>query len=354
MKSTAPKVPYHIQGEGANALASTLKLAFKSLRVLMVILSIFYLFSNFVVLDSNEKAFVLRFGELVGETRSEQIKVPGKNHFVLPKPIGEVVRIPTEKARVISVSFWYDDNVFSDELKNETLPEYALVGGIDGSLLTGDCNIVHTRWSLNFIVEDPVQFYHHYLDPDAAIQHVLSNIVLKETAAAPIENMLYHGSEQLRERIEQRVKRKLKQLNVGVAVNDSLKIFYDQSEVPRQVIQSFNDVVEAEQTVSQTLSEAKTYSEATIQKAHGESARVVSDALGYQRHVLASTQADAEYFASLLPKFRLAPRTMLFALYQQTLEDVLANAKEVYLVNDDQEIRISTNRLRKSKSEQRR
>ena len=313
----------------------------------MVVLCVTYLFSNFVVLNSDEQAFVLRFGKLVGETRTDQVKKPGRSYFVLPKPISEVVHTPTGKARVVSTSFWYNETIF-EESQQSTSFENPLIPGIDGYLLTGDGNIIHARWSLSFMIKDPVQYHHSYLEPETLIRHILSNIVLKETASVAIADAVYYGSERLREHVEKRVKQALDRQNVGLATDSTLKVFYDQREVPRGVVQAFTGVIEAEQELSKKSNEAKVDAERIIQNAHGESVRIKSEAMAYSRQTIASTKADADYFTSVLPKYRLAPRTLFFSLYQETLGDILANAKDVYLVNDDQEIRVLTNRQRRS------
>ncbi|MHC4509065.1 MAG: SPFH domain-containing protein [Planctomycetota bacterium] len=90
------------------SLSEALRISFIVLKVIMIVLVVAFLASGFETVDSDERAIVLRFGEIrgVGEKRLLQ---PGLQ-WILPYPIDEIVKIPFETTVNLSVdSFWYDE-----------------------------------------------------------------------------------------------------------------------------------------------------------------------------------------------------------------------------------------------------
>ncbi|MFT5128678.1 MAG: membrane protease subunit HflK [Rhodothermales bacterium] len=344
-------IPEHIKfddgkrrGEGADALVQTATWARRMLKIVMILLCVGYCFSNYIVLDSNEQAFVLRFGALSGD----KVKKPGRSYWAAPKPFSQVVRIRAEKAHTVHTGFWYNLPPNTDPATSPPQPQFET--GADDYLLTGDYNIVHAKWALTYIIEDPVAYHFDYNDPDNLVEAVLRNAVIKETAAIAIDNVLYSGSEELRRRVERRVRQELKTAGIGIAVtsDDQLNVFYHQKQVPRQVLEAFSDVTGAEQDYSQAVNRAEADARQIVQGAQGEAAAILAEAAAYREQTVAETQADADYFSAILESYRSSRGTLLITLFQQTLAQMVGNARDVYFVHPGQEIRLLTNRPARS------
>jgi modulator of FtsH protease HflK len=339
-------IPEHIKfdegqrrGEGADALVQTAKWARRMLKIVMILLCIGYCFSNYIVLDSNEQAFVLRFGALSGD----KVKKPGRSYLAAPKPFSQVVRIRAEKAHTVHTGFWYNIPPNSNPT-DPAQPQFET--GVDDYLLTGDYNIVHAKWALTYVIDDPVAYHFDYMSPNELVEAVLRNAVIKETAAIGIDNVLYSGSEELRRRVERRVRQELQASQVGIAVTsgDQLNVFYHQKQVPRQVLTAFSNVTGAEQEYSQAVNRAEADARQIVQEAEGEAAAILAEAAAYREQTVAETKADADYFSAILESYRASRGTLLITLFQQTLEQMVGNARDVYLVHPGQEIRLLTNR----------
>jgi membrane protease subunit HflK len=339
-------IPDHIKfdegqrrGEGADALVQTAKWARRMLKIVMILLFVVYCFSNYIVLDSNEQAFVLRFGKLSGD----QVKTPGRSYWAAPKPFSQVVRIRAEKAHTVHTAFWFNVPPGTDPAVDPAQPQFET--GADDYLLTGDYNIVHAKWALTYTIDSPVAYHFDYEDPERLVEGILRNAVLKETASFSIDNVLYSGSEELRQRVERRVRQDLHAANLGIAVSgDQLNVFYHQKQVPRQVLTAFSNVTGAEQEYSQAANKAEASARQIVQEAEGEAAAIRAEALAYREQIVAETKADADYFSAILESYRSSRGTLLITLFQQTLEQMVGNARDVYLVHPDQEVRVLTNR----------
>ncbi|MEX2213249.1 MAG: SPFH domain-containing protein [Phycisphaeraceae bacterium] len=146
------------------SLADALRVSFAVLKLVMVILVILFFGSGVFVVDQGEVAIVTRFGDIVG-TGEDRIVQPGKLHFALPYPIDQVIRIPTSVQQIsLTETFWYAKDT-------ETRSSQDLAGSMAqlnpltiGSLITGDANIIHARFTINFEITDPVLFITNVAD----------------------------------------------------------------------------------------------------------------------------------------------------------------------------------------------
>lgn len=140
------------------SLSDALRVSFLILKAVMVVLLVLYLFSGvFSVTEGQEQAVRLRFGRIVGRP-GQQVYERGW-HLGLPYPIERVIKVPVAPRQVsLANAFWYevapqDQGKRPDELRGRPLnPEK------DGSLLTGDANIIHGRFRLSYRVQDAAAF----------------------------------------------------------------------------------------------------------------------------------------------------------------------------------------------------
>lgn len=140
------------------SLADALKVSFALLSVVMVVLVVMYLFSGVFTVREQQAAVVMRFGNIVGE-KGDQVLTAGGPYLTLPYPISSVEFIDVSSRQIeINQAFMYE---ISDANKGQTADEMADQGGplnpeLDGSLITGDANIVHAKFSIGYQVSDPV------------------------------------------------------------------------------------------------------------------------------------------------------------------------------------------------------
>lgn len=327
-------------GEGTQALIRTMRLGFFCLQGLMVVLTVAYLLSGQFIVGPDEQAFVLQFGAVAGQ-KGEQVVESGKWHWAWPKPVDRVVRVPVGQSRTItSTQFWYEEEntILAKSTQSTPPPDGPLRAGQDGYLLTGDSNICHSRWSLTYMISDPIAYYHRYAEPEEATRRALDNAVLKEVAGQSVDTVLYGRSEQLRIRVEERVKKLVDELDIGVEVR---LVTYDRKIPPRATIAAFNQVIEAGMERSQKVSQARKERNEILQKARGEAASLRAEALSYKKRVVAAVEADAVYFGRILEQYRKAPSTMLLTLYTNTLRNVLGRSVNyINRVDPGDEVRV--------------
>lgn len=176
------------------SLAEALRTTFVLLQVGMLALMALFLFSGMRQVREAERGVRLTFGRI-----TEQDIPPGL-HFSWPFPIGEFVTIETGLATSeIDDSYWPRLNTSQRNVpldKNFLVTSQGLKPGEDGGLLTGDGNIAHTQWSIQYRRTDPAAFLRNVNQPDER-KLVISAVqrgIVRVFAEQPIDALLRQGT----------------------------------------------------------------------------------------------------------------------------------------------------------------
>ncbi len=146
------------------SLSDALRVSFGLLRIAMIALLIAYLFSGFYQVGEQEAAVVTRFGKIVVDDEGNSAKDKGL-HPGWPFPIDNVIKVPTANRNLdINTAFVYEGEGSPRPLNPER----------DGSLITGDANLVHARFTAVYQISDPAAFIANFGDPKAASASVFT------------------------------------------------------------------------------------------------------------------------------------------------------------------------------------
>ncbi len=137
--------------KGYAAVEQALNGTFGILKYVMALLMLTFCGSGLFFVEEGNIAIHTRLGAVVGES-GKKINFPGGPYFALPSPIDEVRIVPmTLQEVVLDKEFWFHESPAETGLPLERQTVLlSLAPDIDGSLLTGDKNIVHACWSASF------------------------------------------------------------------------------------------------------------------------------------------------------------------------------------------------------------
>ncbi len=241
--------------------------------------------------------------------------------------------------------------------------------GSDGS----DYNIVHTKWQLTYQIDNPEQFYTNVLIPEIKSGETYLNVVKKgitpllksifeDAVVSVMVNYTIDEAISSRDRIPRDVKTllqdRLEEIECGIKV---VSVQLTQSVCPPQVKAAFEASTLASQNSAKAITEARTYAYNTISKAAGPVAdelfaalhdetiseetkeflwsqvagtaqEKLSEARVYATKVEKDAEANADYLKSLLPEYRQRPELVIQRLYLDTIEQILANADEKFVI----------------------
>ena len=311
---------------GHAALTGALNSSFRVLRWLMMLVAGFYVFSGVFIVGQHERAYVLVFGKIDG-LAGERLKGPGL-HFTWPRPIAEVIKIPTERVQTVdSATFWYREERTPD---GQSTAPGTLRPGTDGYTLTGDANLIHSKWAIRYTVIDPEIVKFRIAELESVLQRELDHAVLHCTARRAVDQALRTEIESLRGAVDAELRQRAEALALGVRIDrvDVLAL-----SPPRQVTAAFASVIESEQDRSSKISAARAAAARSLNEAAGEASRLKSEGEAYRRRVVAEVSASADYFTKVYEQYQKNPDIIAQTLLQDTLHRVLMGVDQKFLVH---------------------
>ncbi len=388
------------------SLAEALRVSFVILKVIMAVLAVLFLLSGFKVVESDEKAIVLRFGKVRGAGESA-ILGPGW-HWIFPYPIDEMVRIPVENMVNLPInSFWYYEDPADllpdgsvrrpriDETLKPTRDGYCIVRGeqTEGRIAAGagsDYNIVHSKWVLTYQITDPIRFFQNvYVDMDniepgqnyadvigrnvePMLKSMFEDAVVRSMVNYTIDEAIA-SKETIPGNVGELLQERLDEIDSGVRV---ASVQMSNSIWPRQVEEAFIQSTKAAQQKETAIREAQTYRDKALNEAAGavseellatvlgekkvskeqedflwsqlagKSQGKIAQARAYRREVVESAKANAAYLQAILPEYRERPELVLHNLYAEAIERIFGSVDEKVVIDNptSKELRIQLNR----------
>ena len=263
---------------GSQALAEALRSSFGIVRFVMVILFVLFLASGFFTVGPQEKAILLRFGRPVGE--GEKVLLGPGLHLAWPYPIDEVIKIPiTEIQKLTAKGSWFFQTPEQEALGEDPAAGQSLNPALDGYAITADGNIIHTKATLSYRIEDPVRCVFGFASGanrtfslagvSNAVLNALDNALVQTTARYKVDDLLLNDAVGFQDAVLRRVTKLVQEQKLGVTL-DQCSV---QSRPPRQLKQAFDNVSIANQKRTTVTSAARSEASQTL-------GRAASDAVG--------------------------------------------------------------------------
>ena len=276
-------------GEGGNN-------GFGSLFLLALIILVGWIGLGSVhVIDEAENGVVLRFGKYV---RTLQ---PGFN-LTLPQPFETLTKVNINNVRVV------EDR---------------------GHMLTEDENLVEFVYKVQYRINNAQHFLFLVRDPELTLRQAAES-ALRESVGTNSLDAILEGNARTKVRIEtQRVLQEtLDFYQAGLQVTEFNLVDVN---VPIQVREAYSDVIRAREDRERFTEEARVHANSVIPEARGTAARIEQEAAGYKASTVALAEGEASRFSQVLTQYRLAPEITRKRLYLETMEQVFARNRKVFL-----------------------
>ena len=347
---------------GIAALFNAFRYIFAALAAVIVILIIWYFtFGGAFTVEQHERVLVMNFGKL-----EKKIYTPGW-HWNWPYPVSKIIRVPgPENIQSVSTrAFWFYVEPGKDEMQGSA----NLTPGKDGYLLTGDANIIHGVWQMDYRINNAISYYTKSMVPDdpakpdkllkdsrsgeaigrrgprTLLRAVMENTILKVSATRSVD-FAWKKPDDYIALIYQELDKAVKKLDMGVEVVRVISL--KRTTPPAAARNAFNAVTQAQVKSETEKHEAENYAVQQKNEAEFESAKIIADAETYSINVVESIKSDAKTFKAILKEYRANPETVPVALYSDTLSEVLTSADDIFILRanakGNQEIRILLNR----------
>lgn len=333
-----------MEDAGTQALSDALASSFRFIRALMIILVVVFLGSGIFTVNPNEMAVLLRLGKPVG-SGSDAILRPGL-HWSFPSPIDEIVRIPVGESRTVeATNCWYQVTP-EMEISGQLPPSLStLQPGVDGYALTSDGNIIHARATAKYRIADPLRYTFGFRGATNILENALNNAVLYAAARHTAEDSLYKDKTGFQDAVRLRFLQTIEKSNMGI----QLEPIQVQTFPPMYVKEAFDQVLEAEQALSEARNTAQGEAEEITRKAVGEGRALISDGITRSNMLVQTLRAESEAFSDQLADYQRNPRLFRERLLVETMSQVLTNVSDKWLLSESKDggrrqIRLMLNR----------
>ncbi|MBD9501460.1 FtsH protease activity modulator HflK [Pseudomonas sp. BGr12] len=257
----------------------------------LAILAVLWLYNAIYVVDEQEQAVILRFGqyhETVG---------PGLNIYFPP------------------IDKKFQENVTRERAYSK-----------QGQMLTEDENIVEVPLTVQYKVSNLKDFVLNVDQPEVSLQHATESALRHVAGSTTMDKILTEGREQMATEVRDRLQRFLDTYKTGITVT---QVNIQSAAAPREVQEAFDDVIRAREDEQREKNQAEAYANGVVPEARGQAQRIIEEANGYRDEVVSRAQGEADRFAKLAGEYHKAPDVTRQRLYLDTMQDVLSQTSKV-------------------------
>lgn len=288
--------------------------------------------SMFYRIEASEEGVVLRFGRNVAT-------VPPGLHAKMPWPVDTVYKVPVQRIQSLEFGFETSQAGRKTLYASQTADDLAVA-----EMLTGDLNLGHIEWVVQYRVKDPMDFLFKVGSTESidrrslpsgttsdvnpavpdTISDVSESVMRKLVGDSSIDYVLTIGREQLAKEAEALIQEELDSFEAGV---DIITVKLQTTSPPTEAVQdAFQEVNRARQKKEQVVNEALGERNSKIPAARGAKDKAIAEAEGYQNRVILETTGEVNAFLAQLTEYEKSPDVTRKRLYLEAMEEILSQA----------------------------
>lgn len=290
---------------GLSQLGEALKLCFKLFRYLFFICLAGFLLSGIHTVPQGKVAYIQRWGNWL-----EHMESPGI-HFALPPFIDKVVIFDLQEQRSL-------------ELQQFDAPDAGRNTMSDRALLTGDGQIVHTKWVLTYRIKEPKAVwnllgknYDETLNP--FLEKILASLIISQCSNLNIDDLLSQH-QKLQGNVNDSFYAALQKMETGLEVIDLNLIG---PRVPPSTVDAFENVQRQLLYNENIRGQAELFARQLYQKIEVTQSQNIGQAKANAQAVTQQLKGEALAIKTLVEKYDAKTRA---AYLEQRLQTALQNA----------------------------
>jgi membrane protease subunit HflK len=299
----------------------------------------FVCYTSFYRVDASEQGIVLRFGE---HNRTVE---PGLQ-MKLPWPFENVYTVPVRKVQSLEFGF----RTVSAGRKTAYANRDQQLDDI-ADMLTGDLNIAHVEWIVQYKISDALQslfsvgdersMYGDFISnikthdinpalPDV-IQDVSETVMRKLVGDRSVDSVLTMGREEIASQAKTDIQSMLDEFETGVEI---ITVKLQTTSPPESVKDAFQNVNRARQNKERVVNQAEGERNRKIPAARGRRDQLISEAEGYKAKIIKETNGRVLAFEAKLAEYKKAPEVTKKRLYLEAMEEVLGQVGDKTIIDD--------------------
>lgn len=278
---------------------------------LLIVVLLLWLASGVFIVKPGEIGVITTFGKF----NREVIDGP---HYHLPFPIEQAEIVVAEPLRTM---------VIGQTLEGGRTAAYKSGSGKsmaeEASMFTGDENIVHLRFNVQYNISEPHKFLFNVRDPENTIK-IASEAAMREVVGRNmIDNILTSGRTEIQVETLQVLENILKPYDMGVKIHTVQLL---DAQPPPDVEAAFKDVASAREDRVRRINEAEAYRMQIVPVANGTAQSMLNAARGYSRQIEEAAVGESRRFLAMVDEFNKARDVSKKRMYLDAMADMLSAA----------------------------
>jgi membrane protease subunit HflK len=272
---------------------------------------------SFYLVEANQKAVILRFGEYL-ETKGPGLK------FKIPL-IEQNYNV--DVTNLFTLEFGYRTEKAGVETILST-GDYSE----ESIMLTGDKNIVDVQWQIQYQIVDPVAWLFNVEEEyrEKTIRDITSSVINQLIGDQAILEINKRRNE-LVETSKRLMNERFQKYNLGIEIKNIPMQDILPPEGP--VRDAFEDVNKAEQDMETYIKEGELTRNKAIEEAIGKARAIIEEAEGYYHMRVNTAEGDVARFLKVLEEYRKDPWLTKKRLYIEMWEEVFGDMEGTDLID---------------------
>ena len=273
--------------------------------------------SSIYRVEEGEQALVLTFGELT--------KTNDEAGLYWHVPIAQSVEKESTSKKY---TFEYGYRTVS----TATTSQGAIYNNVlsESIMITSDLNIVNVEAIYQVVISDAEQFRYQVHEPFETLQYAFETIMRRNIQNTTLDDAMVN-KKAISDAVRIDFNKMLKSYNMGVLAEE-VKI--QNIVVPAEVDPAYQDVINAQNEKDRKTDEAEKYYYQVVPQSEAEAYKMIEDAEAYRAETVALAQGEVAQFNAVYEKYLLSPEITRRSIYIETLERILGNVGDTYIIED--------------------
>lgn len=288
------------------------------LLIPILLIGVFLAFNSFYMLDNAEEAVIERLGKL------HQVQTKAGLNFKIP--LFDRVYIVNTK-EINSLQYGYR----SENAPTTTSPASYRNIESESIVLTSGSYLIDVGAVIQYIITDPAAYIYKVDDIEGTVRLAFESVLRSNIQNQNLDDALIN-KDSIANEIMPDLARKINSYNVGITVNE---VRLTDVLLPKDVQFAYDDVNIASNEQDAYRSQATRYSNEMLPKARAEAYQMIQGAEAYKAEKIAQAQGDVENFNQVYERYQNAQEITKTRLYIESMEHILSNVKEKYIIDLD-------------------
>jgi membrane protease subunit HflK len=196
-------------------------------------------------------------------------------------------------------------------------------------MLTADQSLLEIGWSVQYRVNDPVQYLFRVRDPQLTLGQTSETILRQLVAQREMPSLLSgdargHVTDDARGRIQGAVD----SYRAGITVTS---VNMTDVQLPDAALSAQRDAEKAVEDRQRAIADAQAFANDILPKAQAAALRLQADAQVYAAQTVANADGEAERFTQLAASYAQSPEVTRSRLYIDTMETILTRSRKIVI-----------------------